>query len=289
MNPEDLYSLSPREFEELIASIFSNEGYEINLTPATRDGGIDVIAERKNNLDLPDQWIIECKRYRKDHKVSVDSVRQLAGVRTILNSRNAALITTSEFTKDANLTAERAGIDLVDHKKLERWIKNYKETTRPKVEPRKTFQSVFISHSQKDIEFVKQLNSALRDKGVRTWFSHDDLEYGEKIHEAIFSAIDSFDRLIIVISENSMQSNWVSSELHRAMKRQRKEGRNVLFPISLVPYEKLKDWSCFDSDTGTDIATELREYLIPCITDLSDNSQFKMIVNKIAKALSVEK
>lgn len=289
MKLEDLYSLSPREFEELVASIFSNEGYEVNITPATRDGGIDVIAERRNSLDLPDQWIIQCKRYRQDNKVSVNVVRQLAGVKSLLNSRNAALITTSEFTREANLFAECAGIDLVDRKKLIRWISNYKESPKPQKEPRKTFQSVFISHSQKDIEFVTLLNTSLRDKGIRTWFSHEDLEFGEKIHEAIFSAIDSFDRLIIVLSENSMQSNWVNSELHRAMKRQKAEGRDVLFPISLVPYEKLKEWSCFDADTSTDIAAELREYLVPCITDISDKSQFDILVKKIAKALSVSK
>lgn len=288
MNDEELDSLAPREFEELVASIFSSEGYGINITSPTRDGGVDVFAERLNNLELPDRWIIECKHYKKDRPIGVEIVRQLVGVKSVLNSRNAALVTTSRFTKDARSIAERAGVDLVDRQKLLNWVENTTKADVNRGTVRKDFQTVFISHSHADHEFVTQLNSELREQGVRTWFSHDNLDVGEKIHESIFSAIDSFDRLIVVLSEESMKSNWVTTELHRAMRRQRNEGSNVLFPISLVPFEQIENWSCFDSDTGTDIAVELRKYLIPVLEDSSDSNQFQQLVQNIVKALSLD-
>lgn len=76
MNDDELDSLDPRQFEELVASIFSSEGYDINIISATGDGGVDVFAERINNLELPDQWIIECKNYKKDRPIGVEIVRQ---------------------------------------------------------------------------------------------------------------------------------------------------------------------------------------------------------------------
>jgi len=37
----------------------------------------------------------------------------------------------------------------------------------------------------------------------------------------------------------------------------------MLLAVRLVPYETLRDWECFDADTGKDSAREIREYFIP--------------------------
>jgi len=34
-------------------------------------------------------------------------------------------------------------------------------------------------------------------------------------------------------------------------------------PIRLTDFETLRDWTCFDADTGKDLAVEVREYFIP--------------------------
>lgn len=47
-HPEKLYDLSPRKFEELIAAILEDLGFEVELTQATRDGGSDIIANIRN-------------------------------------------------------------------------------------------------------------------------------------------------------------------------------------------------------------------------------------------------
>lgn len=286
MSDNELQDLTPRAFEELVASIFEVEGYEVNVTPATRDGGVDVFAERSNRLGLPDQWIVECKFYREDRPIGVEVVRQLVGVRQVLNVRNAALVATTRFTKEAQRTAELGGIELVDRDRLLSWLRTHPPKTIATHRPSKRFQTVFISHSHKDHEFVARLNMALRERGVRTWFSPEEIRPGTKLSESIFAAIDSFDRLIVVLSQNSMSSPWVNSELHRAFARQRKEGRNILFPISIVPREQVRKWSSFDADSGKDLAVELREFLIPSITDWKDDRAFKQFVDSIAKGLA---
>jgi hypothetical protein len=286
MTVNNLQDLTPRAFEELVASIFEVEGYEVNITPPTRDGGVDVFAERSNRLGLPDQWIIECKFYREDRPIGVDLVRQLLGVRQVLNVRNAALVASSRFTKDAQRVAELGGIELVDRDRLLSWLRTHPPKPASPKKPVRRFQTVFISHSHKDHEFVARLNAALRERGIRTWFSHEEILPGSKLSESIFSAIDSFDRLIVVLSKNSMSSQWVNSELHRAYHRQRKEGHNILFPISIVPHEQIMKWSSFDADSGKDLAVELREFLIPCIEDWTNESKFNQFLDSIAKGLT---
>ena len=41
------------------------------------------------------------------------------------------------------------------------------------------------------------------------------------------------DKLLIVLSEHSVQSDWVEKEVETAFEQERQEKRNVLFPIRL--------------------------------------------------------
>jgi len=55
-----------------------------------------------------------------------------------------------------------------------------------------------------------------------------------------------------------MNSEWVKTEIARARKREVSEKRRMLFPLGLVDFEILRDWECFDADTGKDSAREIR-------------------------------
>ena len=48
-----------------------------------------------------------------------------------------------------------------------------------------------------------------------------------------------------------------------ALQRERKEERRILFPIRLVDFNKIQEWKCLDTDTGADLAKQVREYYIP--------------------------
>jgi len=43
------------------------------------------------------------------------------------------------------------------------------------------------------------------------------------------------------------------------MVREVREGKRVLFPVRLVGFERLRDWGCFDGDTGNDSAREVSQ------------------------------
>jgi restriction system protein len=105
-NPDRLYAMTPRKFEQFIALLFQELGFEVSLTPQTHDGGFDLLAENKV-LGIPFQWLVECKRYAPGRNVSVQIVRSLLGVLSDQRASLALLITTSGFTRAARSLASR--------------------------------------------------------------------------------------------------------------------------------------------------------------------------------------
>jgi hypothetical protein len=92
------------------------------------------------------------------------------------------------------------------------------------------FYSCFISYSTKDREFAERLHADLQDKGVRCWFAPHDIQGGKKIHEQIDEAIRLYDRLLLILSRDSMESKWVKTEIANARGREERENRRMLFP-----------------------------------------------------------
>ncbi|MDD2466191.1 MAG: restriction endonuclease [Desulfobulbus sp.] len=126
-NPKELYRLQPRQFEELVAEILSSYGWEVKLTPSTKDGGYDLFAIVKDISGVSTSWIVECKKYAPENKVGVDIVRGLWGVKQDLRVANAMLATTSFFTKGVDeFKSSRYDMELKDYEGLVEWINEYK-------------------------------------------------------------------------------------------------------------------------------------------------------------------
>ena len=148
------------------------------------------------------------------------------------------------------------------------------------------YQSCFISHSSADEPFCRKLHDRLQDKGVRCWFSPEHIRWGDKLRFQLDAAIQQQDRLLLVLTETSMQSPWVEYELRRAIAREDEEQRRILFPLSLVPYDVLRDWTCFDADTGRDLARAVREFFIPDdFTAWEDDAVFQRAFDRLLENL----
>jgi uncharacterized protein YjbI with pentapeptide repeats len=131
--------------------------------------------------------------------------------------------------------------------------------------------SCFISYSSADQDFAERLHADLQDKGVRCWFAPHDVQGGRKLHEQIDEAIRVHDKLLLILSRASINSEWVKTEIAKARKREVHEKRRMLFPVTLVNFETLRDWEAFDADTGKDMAREIREYFIPDFSQWKDH------------------
>jgi hypothetical protein len=150
------------------------------------------------------------------------------------------------------------------------------------------FYSCFISYSTRDEEFARRLYSRMRDEKLRVWFAPEEMKGGQKLYEQIERAIQLHDRLLLVLSESSMQSEWVITEIQRARETELKEGRRKLFPITIAEFDKVKAWRRFDADTGKDLAKEVREYFIPDFSNWKDHDAFEKAFERLLRDLRAE-
>lgn len=150
------------------------------------------------------------------------------------------------------------------------------------------FCSCFISYSHQDEDFAQRLHERMTAAKIRVWYAPEDMKGGEKLHEQIDHAIQIHEKLLLVLSEHSLKSEWVMTEIRKARKTELKTKVRKLFPIRLVDYELIRDWSCFDSDTGKDLAIEVREYFIPDFRDWLDESSFELAFTKLLQDLQLQ-
>jgi restriction system protein len=126
--PQALLNLPSRRFEELIADIFKNNGFDTQLTPQTRDQGYDILAVNHTEYTKQSPCLIECKRYSEQNKVGVGIVRQLLGVVVDQKAKKGILATTSIFTSPADQFVERNTkmIEKADYQTVVNWLHNLK-------------------------------------------------------------------------------------------------------------------------------------------------------------------
>ena len=125
--PDDLRTIDRRKCEELVAELFDGFGYEVELTKRTRDGGKDIIAIKRREVNL--KFLIQCKRPDPGNPVRVSTVRELYGVKVDDGASKAILATTTYFTTDAKLFSgkHRWELDLRDIEHIKAWIEEYQK------------------------------------------------------------------------------------------------------------------------------------------------------------------
>ncbi len=105
------------------------------------------------------------------------------------------------------------------------------------------YYSCFISYSHRDDDFAKRLHNDLQAKGVRCWFAPHDMKIGDKIRHTIDDSIRLHDKLLLILSEHSVQSDWVEHEVEHALDLERERKKTGLFPVRI-------DDAIMESKTG---------------------------------------
>lgn len=124
LHPTAMYDMHPRKFEELIAAIFRNQGFYVELTPETRDGGFDAIAIQSDHFTGTQSYVVECKRNAPTWKVGIGVVRSIYGVLNDRNATKAIVVTTSSYTEGAKRFGDRhlARLSLRDYNDVVAWL-----------------------------------------------------------------------------------------------------------------------------------------------------------------------
>jgi restriction system protein len=121
--PDGMHRLAPRQFEDLVAELLRDRGWDVQLTPATRDGGKDILAYLETDIGKL-LCLVEAKRYSKTRNVGVELVRTLYGTLCDYQANSAMMVTTSSFSKDARVFQKKheMQLKLKDYTDVVGWI-----------------------------------------------------------------------------------------------------------------------------------------------------------------------
>lgn len=91
--------------------------------------------------------------------------------------------------------------------------------------------SVFVSHSSRDRHFVQHyLLPVLKQNGVSPWHSEEDIQTADEWERKVVKALKDNDWFLVVMSPNSIESDWVRAEVHWAVE----ERRGRVIPVLLA-------------------------------------------------------
>jgi restriction system protein len=95
-DPDFIHHLTWRQWEEMIAGAYKQQGFKVILTPGSGDGGRDVIAESRELGAI--RFFDQVKAYKPGHLVEANDVRAMLGVLTKYgNVSKGVITTTSDF------------------------------------------------------------------------------------------------------------------------------------------------------------------------------------------------
>jgi hypothetical protein len=101
-------AMTGRDFEQFLADVFRENGYEVEATGGRGDQGVDLIVTR-NGVRVA----VQAKGY-VGHPVGNDAVQQAHAGCTFHKCDRAAVVTNGKFTTAARMLAERVGCRLID-------------------------------------------------------------------------------------------------------------------------------------------------------------------------------
>lgn len=95
------------------------------------------------------------------------------------------------------------------------------------------YYSCFISYASADEAFAQRLYADLQQRGVRCWFAPEDMSIGAKILDTLDEAIRLRDKMLLVLSQHAIDSEWVEDEVTKAFAEERARKQTVVFPIRI--------------------------------------------------------
>jgi hypothetical protein len=116
-DPANLERMSGVEFERLVTALLARMEFRPEMTRATGDGGIDIVAILDKPI-LGGKYLFQCKRYSPENLVGASTIRDFYGAVTADKAVKGILITTSDFTAQAREFAERVGLELINFQQL---------------------------------------------------------------------------------------------------------------------------------------------------------------------------
>jgi hypothetical protein len=138
---------------------------------------------------------------------------------------------------------------------------------------------LFISYSHGNGEFVDKLEKHLNKKGVRFWRDIHDMKSG-RMETQIDRAMHLNPTVLLVLSEHSLQSDWVEHEVRTARALEKEMKKDVLCPVALDDCWKNSPWA-------KRIMEQILEYNILDFSEWKDDAKFRTTFTKLIDGLEL--
>ncbi len=158
----------------------------------------------------------------------------------------------------------------------EEWIDDYRVRMMHPIQ----YHSLFISYSSKDEILAYRLHADLQASGVRCWFAPHDMRPGTVITKEIDRAIHIQEKVLLLLSQDTIASGWVDYEVEITLAREREQKREILFPIRL-------DETVLQITTGW-AATLRKTRHIGDFTNWNDPFQYRAVFGRLLHDLQKE-
>lgn len=121
-NPERMYDLAPRQFEELLDAIFRNQGYRSDLGPGWADGGVDLRLYQKDSVGEI-CTLVQAKRYDPKRAIRLEAVAALDALVSAEGANRGLFVTTARYLPSTREFAAKRGhrLTLATSQDVARW------------------------------------------------------------------------------------------------------------------------------------------------------------------------
>lgn len=155
-----LFSLSPNEFEDAVASMFRHLGYNVTQTPRANDGGKDAIMYKEGK-----KYVVECKRYGKGKSIGRPALQKFFAAMFEENAEKGYFVTTAGFASTAIKYARDNNIVLINLSKLIALMKQ--------AFPEKSSENVRVKCLECGSLYVFALKEKKRQCSCGNWVTND--------------------------------------------------------------------------------------------------------------------
>ncbi|MEW5940620.1 MAG: toll/interleukin-1 receptor domain-containing protein [Chloroflexota bacterium] len=217
------------------------------------------------NIDLSETYNLEEAHHDAPSTIGLDTIRRSKGKISEKFLRGCGL---SDVEIESAKLAD-PGLTNEDINKILYRIYDLRATQALQISP------LFISYSHADSKFVDRIDHALTAKGVRFWRDIHDAKAG-RLETQIDLAIRQNPTVLLVLSKNSLSSDWVEHEVRHARKLEKELGRDALCPIALDDSWKSSKWP-------ERVMEQIMDYNILDFSGWEDKSTFE---GKFARLLS---
>lgn len=90
---DEIYKMTPIQFEIFIAELFKQNGHEVKITPTLNNEKLDIV--------LDGHIFVECRYYSKNTKISLSMVQELLNSNIMYKGDKCIMVTTGDYTMDS--------------------------------------------------------------------------------------------------------------------------------------------------------------------------------------------